>query len=351
MASDRSSAAPGAVGIGEPLAYFAGLLATDLRDVVDLAEHPEALNAGWWAIVATFEGRLTGYRFADVRPAGRPGPGAAAWTGPGSRSWRSSLDRSQYLAGVETIREQIADGRVYQVNLCRMLSAPLPATAVPAALADRLARGNPAPYQGTLHTGEQWVVTASPELFLSRCGEMVVSSPMKGTAPAGERFVAKDVPENIMITDLVRNDLGRIARPGSVVVTRLLDREEHPGLAQLVSTVQARLRTGVGWAELLAATFPPGSVSGAPKYTALQIIGELEPVPRGPYCGAVGYVDGDRMQGVLAVGIRTFFTSGSGAGRRLHFGTGAGITHASVAAAEWAETELKAQRLIALASS
>ena len=347
MAS-RPSGTP-AVSAGEPMAYFAGLLATGLREVVDLTRFPDALDSGWWAVLATFEGVLIGYRFADVRRADRPGPAAAHWQGPDPGSWQSSLDRPQYLSGVRTIRNAIAQGRVYQVNLCRVLSAPLPPGALPAALAARLAAGNPAPYQGLLHTGAQWVVTASPELFLSRTGDEVTSAPVKGTAPSGAPFLAKDVPENIMITDLVRNDLGRVARPGSVVVTGLLAREEHPGLAHLVSTVRATLLPGTGWADLLTATFPPGSVSGAPKHTALQMITELEPVPRGAYCGAIGYVDGDRRRAELAVGIRTFSTSGSGAGRRLHFGTGAGITYASVPETEWAETELKAARLIHLA--
>jgi para-aminobenzoate synthetase component 1 len=148
-----------------------------------------------------------------------------------------------------------------------------------------------------------------------------------------------------MITDLVRNDLGRIALPGSVVVTELLATQQHPGLAHLVSTVRADLRPGTGWGEVFAATFPPGSVSGAPKIRALQVISELEPTPRGVYCGAFGYVDADRRTARLAVGIRTF----TGDGERIHFGTGAGITWASDAEAEWAETELKADRLIALA--
>src|SRR5664279_3158829 len=137
-----------------------------------------------------------------------------------------------------------------------------------------------------------------------------------------------------------------IGRPGSVVVTRLLDREEHPGLAHLVSTVRARLADGVGWADILAATFPPGSVTGAPKIRAQQVISELEPVPRGPYCGAIGFVDADAGTARLAVGIRTFFTSRGPAGRTLNFGTGAGITYSSDPEAEWVETELKAARLI-----
>ncbi len=359
MVSDSLAiAAPAAVRPDQPMAYFNGLLATDLRQVVDLADEPGVLDrGGWWAVVATFEGSIVGYRFADVRPSALPvsgpvGHGHGRWHGPDEGSWRSSLDRDQYLAGVAVIRERIAMGDVYQVNLCRMMSAPLLGSADPLALAARLAVGNPAPYQGVLRTGADWVVTASPELFLSRSGNLVTSSPIKGTTGPGEPFAQKDFPENIMITDLVRNDLGRVATPGSVKVTGLTDRQEHPGLAHLVSTVQARLRPGVGWDELLAATFPPGSVSGAPKHTALQVISELETVPRGPYCGAIGYIDSDRGESVLAVGIRTFFTrTAAGGAMTINFGTGAGITYSSDPAAEWTETELKAGRLVALASS
>jgi para-aminobenzoate synthetase component 1 len=345
---------------GVPTAYLGGRLATDLIDVADLRERPDALEAGgWWAVLGTFEGRIRAYRFGHVRrmslaeamssvAGDRP---AAGWRGPDRSEWRSSAGHDEYIGGVAAIRERIAAGDVYQVNLCRMLSAPLPPTADPWALAVRLAYGNPSPYQGMLHTGDDWVVTASPELFLSRSGSEVHSSPMKGTTRSGEPFAAKDFPENIMITDLVRNDLGRVAMPGSVRVTRLAVREEHPGIAHLVSTVRARLVPGVGWESLLGATFPPGSVSGAPKYTALQVIGEWEPVPRGPYCGAVGFVDADHGEAVLAVGIRTFFTAADpDGGRTLNFGTGAGITHPSDPEAEWQETELKAARLIALAS-
>lgn len=339
----------------QPMAHFDGLLATGLEEVVDLAEQPEAFDrSGWWAVVATFEGAVTGYRFGNVRQAPLPlGPAGAGrgWVGPDRNDWVSSLDRRAYLAGVENIRERIAAGEVYQVNLCRLLSAPLPDAAHPLALANRLAAGNPAEYQGVLHTGTQWLVTASPELFLLRSGSAVRSSPVKGTARPGEPFADKDIPENIMITDLVRNDLGRVAEPGSVVVTELLARAEHPGIAHLSSTVQAVLRNSIGWQHLLAATFPPGSVSGAPKHTALQAIADLEPVARGPYCGAVGYVDADRRTARLAVGIRTFFTATGKHGRTLNFGTGAGITYPSQPEAEWQETELKALRLIGLASA
>ena len=149
-----------------------------------------------------------------------------------------------------------------------------------------------------------------------------------------------------MIVDLVRNDLQRVSRSGTVEVSALLEVQQHPGLVHLVSTVQSRLRPDVGWADLFAATLPPGSVSGAPKSTALRAIADLEPVPRGPYCGAIGYVDADRGQARMAVGIRTFWWQDE----ELCFGTGAGITWGSDPEREWAETELKAARLIGLAS-
>ena len=148
-----------------------------------------------------------------------------------------------------------------------------------------------------------------------------------------------------MIADLIRNDLQRVCRPGTVEVTRLLEVEHHPGLVHLVSTIRGRLAAGAGWPEIFAATMPPGSVSGAPKSTALRVIGDLEQVPRGPYCGAVGWVDADRNRACLAVGIRTFWWESG----RLCFGTGAGITWGSDPQQEWEETELKARRLIGLA--
>src|SRR5690606_10445443 len=127
---------------------------------------------------------------------------------------------------------------------------------------------------------------------------------------SAEGFLAKDHAENVMIVDLVRNDLGRVCEWGSVEVPALCEVEHHPGLVHLVSTVQGRLRAGVGWAELLDATFPPGSVTGAPKLAALDVIAALEPVPRGPYCGAIGWVDGDAGAGDLNVAIRTFWFDG-----------------------------------------
>jgi para-aminobenzoate synthetase component I len=335
--------APGAARPGNGSAWFAGRLATGLVEVADLRRDPGALDrGGWWAVVAEFEGAATGYRFTNVRE--RPLPGGP-WSPVPATAWSTSLDERAYLAGVATIRELVREGEVYQVNLCRVLYAPAPPGS-PWGLARRLAAGNPAPYAGVVDLGGSWVVSASPELFLARDGDVVRSGPIKGTAATPAGLTAKDEAENIMITDLVRNDLHRACRPGTVEVESLLRLERHPGLVHLVSTVTGRLRPGAGWAELLDAALPPASVTGAPKSSALRAIAALEPVARGPYCGAVGWVDGDTSRGELAVGIRTFWRRGD----RLHLGTGAGITWGSDPAAEWRETELKASRLLAVAA-
>jgi para-aminobenzoate synthetase component 1 len=326
-----------------PLAWFGGRLAMGLAEVTDdLA----ALDShGWWAVVVTFEGRVVCARFDDVREAPLP---PAAWPGVPVDAWRSSMTREQYIGGVRRIREGIAAGDYYQVNLCRVLSAPLPPYADLLGLAGVLATGNPAPYAGLLRLPEHDVdvVTASPELFLRREGDDVQSGPIKGTAVTADGLSDKDRAENVMIVDLVRNDLGVVAATGSVEVAGLNLVEAHPGLVHLVSRVNARLRPDVGWPGLMAATFPPGSVTGAPKSSALAAIGALEGTPRGAYCGAVGWVDADRRRASLAVGIRTFW-----AGRgRLHLGTGAGITWGSDATREWDETGLKARRLLEVAA-
>ncbi|MBW1596715.1 chorismate-binding protein [Streptomyces sp. JJ38] len=335
-----------------PLARFGGLVASDLRDVTD---DPEALDSrGWWAVVADFEGRLLCARFGDVRP--DPGaPPALSWRGPHRESWTSSLDRAAYVAAVRRIREHIAAGDVYQANLCRVLSAPLPEAGAADidALGARLALGNPAPHAGVVRLPSHGVevATASPELYLRRAGRIVHSGPIKGTARTPDGLLEKDYAENVMIVDLVRNDLGRVCAPGSVTVPALCAVEEHPGLVHLVSTVRGELADEAGWAGLLAHTFPPGSVTGAPKSSALRVIRALEPAPRGPYCGGLGWVDADRGTGELAVGIRTFWIDRDAPGGPvLRFGTGAGITWGSDPEGEWAETELKADRLLAVAS-
>ncbi|MDX3532331.1 chorismate-binding protein [Streptomyces sp. ID05-39B] len=331
-----------------PLARFGDRVATGLLDVT---EDLSALDStGFWAVSADFDGRTVCARFADVRVEPVPAPTVGEWRGPAAGDWTSSLDHAAYTAGVRRIREYIAAGEVYQANLCRVLSAPLPPGADADALTALLARGNPAPYAGTIRLPGYGVeiATASPELFLRREGRIVESGPIKGTGRTEADLLEKDYAENVMIVDLVRNDLGRVCATGSVTVPDLCAVEKHPGLVHLVSTVRGELRENAGWPELLDAAFPPGSVTGAPKSSALTIIDELETAPRGPYCGGIGWVDADRGTGELAVGIRTFWIDR--AADVLRFGTGAGITWGSDPEAEWRETELKASRLLAIAS-
>ncbi|WP_068266620.1 chorismate-binding protein [Janibacter limosus] len=333
---------------------FAHFGSTTWSDPVEVSHDPADLESGCWAVVLDFEGALTAVRFAR-RTEGGAAPGDPSRWQPVT-DWTSSLDRAAYVAGVEEVRARIAAGTVYQVNLTTMLQAPLPEHARLPDLAAVLAQGNPAPFAGVVHVPSAGVdvVTASPERYLTRTGDRLLSSPIKGTAPTISQMLAKDVAENVMIVDLVRNDLQRVCEPGSVVVERLCGPEEHPGLVHLVSDVAGTLRRGTTWADVLSACHPPGSVSGAPKSSALTVIADLEPVPRGPYCGAVGWIDADHPQGPrgeLAVGIRTFYATVDPDGvRRLRFGTGAGITWASDPEGEWAECELKARTLVGLAS-
>ncbi|MGH8888749.1 MAG: chorismate-binding protein [Acidothermaceae bacterium] len=329
--------------MNEDFAYVDGCLATGLAEVShDIADLD---RPGFWIVVATFEGAVTCARFSDVRPAPLP---VASWNGPQPQSWTTSLDENAYIAAVSKVRERIAAGDVYQVNVCRTLSAPTHERDL-VGLAGKLASAHPSRYPVlvTLPSVGLHVCSASPELFLRRRGDLLETRPIKGTGRSASDLSVKDHAENVIIVDMARNDLGRVAVTGSVQVTALCEIEPYPGLVQLVSTVTATLRVGTSWSEIFAATFPPASVSGAPKSSALRVIAELEPVPRGPYCGAVGFVDNARAEAALAVGIRTFWLDGE----RLSFGTGAGITWGSEPNDEWDETVLKAQRLVGIATT
>ncbi len=285
----------------------------------------------------------------DAARRGVPAPTADADLGP----WSSSLDRATFEAGVHSIIGRIEAGDCYQVNLTRQLSSERAAD--PVALWNALESGNPAPHASFLRAGadelgvDLAVVSASPERFLRVDGRHVETRPIKGTAvsPAWLRASAKDRAENVMIVDLARNDLGRVCTPGSVHVPELCAIETHPGLVHLVSTVRGCLRPDVGLGGLLRATFPPASVTGAPKPRVLQEIEDLEPVDRGIYCGAVGWVDTVTERADLAVAIRTFTVTSE----MTQLGVGAGITADSDPASEWHETELKAARLLAVAGA
>ncbi|WP_246104526.1 chorismate-binding protein [Rudaeicoccus suwonensis] len=308
---------------------------------------------GFWVVVASFEGDFIAARMAHVSRDSRSrhvDHGAQQQHSPAV--WRSSLTAADYQSAVVRIRELIAAGEVYQVNLCRVLSRELPAGASLDVLNSLLWQRHPSRYAARIHISQADldVVSASPELFLARTADVLRSGPIKGTAISTEAMLAKDYTENVMITDLVRNDLSTVCAAGSVEVRGLCVPEAYYGSVHLVSTVAGRLRPGVSWSQILTGTFPPGSVSGAPKTTALQAIRALEPIARGPYCGAIGYVDNNSSTARLAVGIRTFWATSDGDGARtLNFGTGAGITWGSDPLGEWEETELKAARLIRLA--
>ncbi|CAB4584524.1 unannotated protein [freshwater metagenome] len=322
--------------LSQPTFWMAGRLATDC---VEISTDPTCLDRpGFWAVVNTFEGQWFCARFASVVDAPLP---VAQWQGIDA-SWSSSQTQSEYQSNVEKIKEKIAAGDIYQVNLCRVLSTkskqPLQG------LANRLQQDNPAPFASYLRLPNLEIASASPELFLKRDGAMIKSTPIKGTSKT-DNFGEKDRAENVMIVDLMRNDFGSICESGSVDVPRLLASEAHPGLIHLVSDVVGRLRENIKWSEIVKALLPAGSISGAPKSSALKSIAEIEKVARGPYCGVIGWVQGE--QAVLSVGIRIFWSHGDG---QLNFGTGAGITWASQPQGEWEETELKAKRLISIAS-
>jgi para-aminobenzoate synthetase/4-amino-4-deoxychorismate lyase len=252
---------------------------------------------------------------------------------------------ADHLSAVERAVELIRAGELYQVNVCTRLHAEFAgsAAALFAAAVEALAP-HYAGYTGGL-------VSLSPELFLRRRGRQVRTEPIKGTLPADAdpralRRSAKDAAENVMIVDLMRNDLGRVCEIGSVRPARLLDVQRHPGVWHLVSAVEGRLRPDVGDADLLAATFPPGSVTGAPKLRALQAIAALEPEPRGAYTGALGFVS--PVWGTeLNVAIRTFEIGGG----RIELGVGGGITADSVPVLEWRECLHKAAPLLRAAGA
>jgi para-aminobenzoate synthetase component 1 len=257
--------------------------------------------------------------------------------------WERTWTESDYREAVESVRSAIARGDVYQVNLVQHLSAPFEGT--PAALASALAPLRPlapAPF-----VTDGWaVVSASPELFLARRGDRLWTEPIKGTRPLGRAAELgeskKDAAEHVMIVDLERNDLSRVCVAGSVRWPELMATRELAGVEHMVSRVEGRLRAGTGLAEILHATFPGGSVTGAPKIAAVDHIARLEPVGRGASMGALGrvYGNGDFE---LALTIRTFAVADG----RIHLWVGGGIVWDSDPGHEVEESWTKARPLLA----
>jgi len=275
-----------------------------------------------------------------VRPERSPSPAAAeaCRIGTFGPSWQAEA----YAHAIARVREAIARGDVYQVNLVQHLSASF--AGAPGALAARLAPLRP--LHGLPLAGDGWtVVSASPELFLARRGRRVWTMPIKGTRPLGEatslRESGKDAAEHVMIVDLERNDLSRVCVPGTVRWPELMATRGLAGVEHMVSTVEGVLREDVGLAELLEATFPGGSVTGAPKIAAVDLIAELEPVGRGASMGALGVVRGDGDL-ELALTIRTFAVAEG----RVHLWVGGGIVWDSDADAEIEESWTKARPLL-----
>ena len=236
------------------------------------------------------------------------------------------------------------------MNLTQPFTAPFLAPAW--ALAARLGRQHPVPYGAYLDLGSTQVVANSPELFLRRRGRRVETRPIKGTRPRGEGpsddaalaaellHDPKERAEHVMIVDLERNDLGRVCEVGTVTVERYAAVESHPTVHHLVSTIAGRLRPEVGLADLLRATFPGGSITGAPKVRAMEIIRELEPWPRGPYTGAFGFLD-PRGDLELGLAIRTACVTGG----TVRYHAGGGIVADSDPERELAEAWLKTAAL------
>jgi para-aminobenzoate synthetase component I len=266
---------------------------------------------------------------------------------------RSTFTHRGYLDAVARVREYIVAGDIFQANLSQRLQAPL--REAPFELYRRLRSRNPAPFAAYFDAGELTVLSASPERFL-RLDEhgAVETRPIKGTRPRGlgpmhdaalGRALAeseKDQAENVMIVDLLRNDLSRVCRPGSVRVPELFALEHHPTVHHLVSTVIGELAPGCDAIDLIRATFPGGSITGAPKVRAMEIIAELEPTRRGIYCGSVGYLSrGGAMD--TSIVIRTFVRVGD----QVYFQAGGGIVADSDPELEYRETLDKARGLIA----
>ena len=323
--------------------WVAGFIAYEAAPAFDPAlpvrDPVPGLPLTWWA------------SFRSARP-GPPPAGGPHRTAP----WEPELDFAAYRVRVGAVSERILAGDTYQTNFTMRLRGRVEGDL--RSFYRLLAEGQRGGYNAFLSTGRWAVVSASPEMFFRWDGRRVETRPMKGTAPRGrwegedrgrrERLLAsgKDRAENVMVVDLVRNDLGRAARFGTVAVEELFGVQRLETVWQLTSTVAAETRPGTDLCELLAAMFPCGSVTGAPKAATMNLIRSLETSPRGVYCGAVGLLappDSGRPRAEFSVAIRTAVVNLED--RSAEYGTGGGIVHESTAAGEYAEAMSKARVL------
>lgn len=314
-------------------------------DPAAAAQKAEATQQEWLRRLAAFEAAPD--PDPDLADDGRPSGE------PAELALNAHFDRAQYCQAVETVKEHLFAGDAYEVCLSHRLDSAF--TGDPLHLYAALRRINPAPFASLLKLDELYVLSSSPERFLRLGPDRVAESrPIKGTRPRGQTpeedarlyhelaASIKDRAENSMIVDLVRNDLGRIAKFGSVHVPELMIIEAYATVFQLVSTVRATLEDAVDAVELLRACFPGGSMTGAPKIEAMKIIDRLEPVKRGIYAGSIGYLDfSGRLD--LSIVIRTLVLTGG----RCYFSVGGAVVADSDPGEEYAETLAKAQALIA----
>jgi para-aminobenzoate synthetase/4-amino-4-deoxychorismate lyase len=356
FASPQLGLPPLRAAFGAPCRVLAAHRPGEVAALLDAAE-AEARAGRWCVGWLRYEAAPAFDSALVTHPADGPlawfGVHEQAWplppAGPGEAwlAWHGQPARPAFEAAVDAIHRAIADGEVYQVNLTAPLQGRLQDGDAPA-LFDALRRAQPGALAAYIDSGDEQVLSVSPELFFDWRHGVIQSQPMKGTAPRGESAAAdaalaaglrespKERAENLMIVDLIRNDLSRIAQPFSVQVPRLFEALAWPTVWQLVSQVQARTRTGTTLAKVFAALFPCGSVTGAPKAQAMRQIRRLEPGPRGVYCGAVGVLQPGGAA-TFNVPIRTLQLR-QGA---VRCGIGSGITADARADAEWQEWRTK----------
>ena len=336
-------------GVGKGL-HAAGFLAYEAASGLDSVletREPGELPLAWFGIFRNRIETKAGSRRLEEAAGDRLGNGGYALS-----EWKPSISRSAYDEGLRRIREHIAAGDTYQVNYTLRLLADFAGD--PRAFYRDLCRAQRGSFCAYLDLEETCILSASPELFFSLRDGHLVARPMKGTRPRGrwpeedKRLVeelcssAKDRAENVMIVDLLRNDLGRVAEIGSITVPRIWEAERYETVWQLTSTVEGHLREGIGLPEIFRGLFPCGSVTGAPKVRTMQIISEVEDSPRGVYTGCIGFIS-PGPEAVFNVAIRTVCIDRKLG--RAEFGVGGGITWGSSAEGEYEECLVKAQVL------
>jgi para-aminobenzoate synthetase component 1 len=361
-APDSLASLPGYLGHPAPLPHC-GFVTYDVKNELENLSSQNFAGLAWPALhffqpqtclrwlgdELLIEGRTAGVLAAILAT---EVPAAARPVVP---SLRARMPRAEYLRAVEAVREDILNGEVYELNLCQEFYAEN-VTLDPVAVFEQLNTASPAPYAGFLRHHDHYLLCASPELFIARKQSVITSQPIKGTRRRGATLAddeqqrlallhdEKERAENLMIVDLVRNDLARVARTGTVHVPELFGTYGFRHVWQLISTVQAELRPGVGLADILRATFPMGSMTGAPKIRAMQLIEQYEASRRGLYSGSFGYVlpGGDFTFNVVIRSLQYRADTGY-----LSLQVGSAITYDSVPEQEYQECLLKAQGALA----